>query len=505
MLKNKRILQILIIALAIGSFSLGLKMGQGDAINEHSELTYMALQKALNETIQAAKRDYYKEVDSREMMKGAIRGALAALNDPYSFYLEERSLQRERENLYNAKFGGLGIRIIADSSGFVKITMPLPNTPAMEAGLQAGDIIAKVDGEPVKVDAMAGVTIDDIVDKLRGEVGTEVVVTIHRRGVPKPMDVPITRAEIKIDSVEKGMLDNGIGYIRINNFTGRIFGVNNFTGGVYGEFPDALKELKKNGLKALILDLRDNPGGLLEAAWNVADAFLPKGETIVKTIGKKLSFNHNYSSSDRMLCDKDVQIIVLVNELSASGSEIVAGAIKDLQRGILVGAKTYGKGVVQQRTELKNGGAISLTISSYYTPNDISINGEGITPHVSVDAWNPSDFDQFMLYKARERKVIEKFVLDYIEETEKETDTTPKDFAALETKLPELVSVLQENRIHFEEEKVVKLEARRIFYMNVGITRLVDLENDLQLQRAVDIIKADEVGKILAESQTGKI
>jgi len=505
MLKNKGILQILVIALAIGSFSLGLKMGKGDAKDEHSEPTYMSLGRVLDESIRTAVDNYYKKVDRREMMKGAIRGALAALNDPYSYYLDERTLQRERENLYQAKFGGLGIRIIPDSSGFVKITMPQPNTPAMKVGLQAGDIITKVNGESARIDIMAGVTIDDIVDRLRGKVGTEVTVTIHRRGVPKEIDVTIIRAEIEIDSVEKRMLDDGIGYIRIINFTGRTLRRNRFTGTIEGEVPDALRELKGNGLKALILDLRDNPGGLLDAAWNIADAFLPKGKTIVKTIGKESIYNSEYPSSDRMLCPNDVQLVVLVNELSASGSEIVAGAIKDLYRGILVGTKTYGKGVVQQRMELKHGGAISLTISSYYTPGDVSINGEGITPNVLIEAWKPSDFDQFMLYKAREKNVIEKFVLDYIETTEKEKKTTPKDFAVLEAKLPELISILAEKRIQFEEEKVVKLEARRIFDMNVGIARLVDLENDKQLQRAIEIIKAGEVAELLAASQTGKI
>ncbi|HIE28990.1 TPA: S41 family peptidase [Candidatus Poribacteria bacterium] len=492
MFKNKHILQIVVIALVIGSFSLGIKMGQSDALNGQDRLTFITLERTLVDIIKTTEENYYKEVDRNEMMKGAIRGAMAALNDPYSFYMEPRKLKRERENLYRGEFGGLGIRIYEDKNHFVKIARPLPNTPAMRAGLQAGDIIAKIEGESIILDTAAGMTLDDVVDKLRGEKGTSVNITIYRSATMETFDVDIVRDTIKINSVETEMLDSGIGYIKIQE---------HFTGRTYKEFADALKSLNQdNKLKALILDLRDNPGGLLEAAWNVSNAFLSEG-VIVSTRGREHKYDKVYHATESILMPAEIPLVVMVNGYSASGSEIVAGAVKDSKRGILVGSKTYGKGLVQQRMELKRGpGAISLTISSYYTPNGTSIHETGITPNIEADEWHPSAIDQLMLRKAREKELIENFVMDYIKQKTDETGAQPKDFAELKARLGELTPVLEDNGIKFEEEKVVMLEARRIFDPNVGIARLIDLENDVQLQRAIEVIKSGEIAKILAQA-----
>lgn len=491
MFKNKHIWQIVVIALIIGSFSLGIKMGRSDALNGKDKLTFITLERTLVDVIKTTEKNYYKEVDRNEMMKGAIRGAMAALDDPYSFYMEPRKLKRERENLYRGEFGGLGIRIYEDKNHFVKIARPLPNTPAMRAGLQAGDIIAKVEGESIIIDTAAGMTLDDVVDKLRGEKGTPVNITIYRSATMETFDVDIVRDTIKINSVETEMLDSGIGYIKIQE---------HFTGRTYEEFANALKSLNKdNQLKALILDLRDNPGGLLESAWNVSNAFLSKG-VIVSTRGREHKYDKIYYATKSMLMPAEIPLVVMVNGYSASGSEIVAGAIKDSKRGILVGTKTYGKGLVQQRMELRGPGAISLTISSYYTPNGISIHKKGITPNIEVEEWHPSAIDQLMLRKAREKEIIENFVMDYIKQKTDATGAQPKDFTELKAKLADLTPVLEENGIRFEEEKVVILEARRIFDLNVGIARVIDLENDVQLQRAIEVIKSGEIAKILAKA-----
>jgi carboxyl-terminal processing protease len=417
---------------------------------------------------------------------------MAALDDPYSFYMEPRKLQRERENLYRGEFGGLGIRIYEDKNHFVKIARPLPNTPAMKAGLQAGDIIAKVEGESIIIDASVGMTLDDVVDKLRGEKGTSVNITIYRSTTLETFDVDIVRDTIKINSVETAMLASGIGYIRI---------LEHFTGRTYKEFADALKSLNQdNKLKALILDLRDNPGGLLEAAWNVSNAFLSDG-VIVSTRGREHKYDKVYHATKSILMPAEIPLVVLVNGYSASGSEIVAGAVKDSKRGILVGTKTYGKGLVQQRMQLKRGpGAISLTISSYYTPNGTSIHETGIAPNIEVDEWHPDAIDQLMLRKAREKELVETFVMAYIKQKTEETGAQPKDFAGLQARLGDLAPVLEESGVKFEEGKVVTLEARRIFDLNVGIARVIDVENDVQLQRAIEVIESGEIAKILAQA-----
>jgi hypothetical protein len=252
-------------------------------------------------------------------------------------------------------------------------------------------------------------------------------------------------------------------------------------------------------LKALIIDLRDNPGGLLEAAWNVSDAFLSEG-VIVSTRGRDPKYDKIYHATKNVLLPTEIPLVVMINGYSASGSEIVAGAIKDSKRGILVGTTTYGKGLVQQRMPLDySSGAISLTISSYYTPNGTSIHEKGITPNIEIEEWNPSAIDLLMLRKAREKDSIENFVLNYIKQKTEETGVQPKDFTPLKARLPELISILEENDIRFEEGKIVMLQTRRVFDRNVGIERIIE-EDDVQLQRAIEVINSGEIPEILAKA-----
>lgn len=483
---RKHTLPITILAAAVIVVLFLVPLGEKTALSEN----IITLQKVLIEVIRKADVNYYKNIDQEEMLEGAIKGALAALDDPYSFYLPPMDQKREAENLYHAKFGGLGIRIYADK-GFIKIARPLSNTPAMRAGLQAGDYITKVDGEAIHI-GTGEQTLLDVVDVLRGIIGTEVTITVQRRGHPDPFDVTLTREEIEIPSVEQTMLGDGIGYIKIENFTGRT--VEEFRRAL-----DTLLNAEDGTMKALILDLRDNPGGLLQAAYDVADAFIAEG-IIVSTQGRLNRYNQQYPATPDTLCPAEVELIVLVNGYSASGSEIVAGAIKDSKRGAILGTKTFGKGVVQQRFPLRtlnNAGAVSLTISTYYTPNGTSIHEDGIEPNRVVGMSELDEITALMRQKMFIGQHLKKFVEEWIEATEKEIGETPKDFSKLEADLPELMATLAENDITLDID-IVKKDANKLFNANVGIHQLIDLPNDNQLQDAIQLIKTGGIEAILA-------
>ena len=489
---RKHTLPIAILGAAVIIALFLVPLGERTALSQRDGKNSLMLQKALIEVIRKADVHYYEDVDQQEMFEGAIKGALAALGDPYTFYLPPVDQKREEENLYHARFGGLGIRIYEDK-GFIKIARPLPNTPAMRAGLQAGDYITKVDGEPIHISA-GGQTLSEVVDILRGLVGTEVTVTVQRRGYSDPFDVTLIREEIKISSVDHTMLEDGIGYIKIENFTGR----------TVEEFKKALNALlnaEDAAMTALILDLRHNPGGLLKAAYDVADAFISRG-IIVSTHGRLNRYNQEYPAMPEILCPAEIELVVLVNEYSASGSEIVAGAIKDAKRGAIVGKKTFGKGVVQQRfplNSLNKDGAVSLTISTYYTPSGVSINETGIEPNVVVEMSKLDEVTAAMRLYAR--KYIKTFVEEWIERTEKEMGETPQDFSQLEADLPELMTTLAEHNITLDME-IVKNEANMFFNRNVGIYQLIDLVNDNQLQDAIQLIKTGGVEAVLASTKT---
>ena len=491
---KKKAFPLLALSVVVVSVSMFFSFGGREAVSQRfKKRTTMSMIRTLDETIRLAEKNFYEGVDREKLYEGAIQGALSALGDPYSFYQSPQEQQYEQETLIRGKFGGLGITIYEDS-GLVKIARPLPNTPAMRAGLHAGDYIVKVEGDPVSIGGTTGVTLNDIVTKIRGEIGTDITITIQRRSVKEPFDVTLTRAEIKISSVEQTIIDGSIGYMRLNRFTGL----------TDKEFRQAMQKFFPNGkikdVKSLILDLRYNPGGLLVSANSVTDAFL-SGGLIVSTKGRLAQFNREHLASSRTICPLNVDVIVLINEYSASGSEIVAGALKDHKRALLVGEKTYGKGVVQQRFSLESGGAVSLTISTYYTPNDVSINKKGIEPHIKVTPLQLETDVAQMRQKMRLGRYVNNFVINWIEEEEKSLGSVPKNFSPFVSKMPDLMQQLAENEIELSEE-LVRLEAERIFNDNVGIYQLIDRENDRQLQEAILLIQQEKVQSSIQEYST---
>ena len=314
------------------------------------------------------KQDYVEEVDDSELLENAIRGMLAGL-DPHSTYLDPEEY-RELKIGTSGQFGGLGIHVGMED-GFVKVISPIDDTPAFHAGLKSGDLIIRLDDKPVK-----GMSLNDAVNIMRGKPGTKIELTVMRKGEPDPMSFTIERAIINVKSVRKTMLAKDFGYVRISTFQSH----------TADHLKDAIENLVKENkepLRGLVIDLRNNPGGILNAAAEVSDLFLEDG-LIVYTKGraKNTYFEYRANPGDMV---QGVPIVVLINEGSASASEIVAGALQDHKRAILMGKKSFGKGSVQTIQELRNGGAVKLTTGRYYTPLGRSIQAEGIRPDIELD------------------------------------------------------------------------------------------------------------------------
>ncbi len=417
--------------------------------------------------------NYYKDLTKEELekvMNGAIDGMMRGLGERNSFYQPETRRKREEEDLFLGKFGGLGIRIDTSLDGFVNIVQPIDGTPAMRAGLHSGDKIIRVDGESI-----ANMPLDDVVDILRGEVGTDVTITILRPGRERPFDVTVTRAIIDYPSVNGIMIDDQIGYISIDRFG--------------SETPEEMKkkiqELREEGMNALILNLRYNLGGTLTSAVSVADAFLSDG-VIVSTDGRLDKYDAVHRAEKGTLCPEDMPLVVLVNKYSASGSEIVAGAVKDHKRGIILGEKTFGKGVVQQRLPLDDKRAVSVTVSIYKTPSGAWIHEKGIEPDIEVEQPNILEGeDSNMLTKFYEGEYVDKFVYDYIDKNPDQS--IEEQLQALEARMPELMKTLADNEITLSE-KIVGWYVRRTLKSTKNMLN-IDLEIDVQLARAVEEIK----------------
>ena len=315
------------------------------------------------------KNDYVVDVDDKELIENAIRGMLSGL-DPHSSYLDAEQFT-ELQVGTTGQFGGLGIEVGMEN-GFVKVIAPIDDTPAQRAGVQSGDLVIRLDDTPVK-----GMTLNEAVKVMRGEPGSDIELTIVREGLDQPLKITITRDIIKVKSVRARMLAPGFGYLRISQFQSK----------TAENMVDAIKDLKKENkasLRGLVLDLRNNPGGVLNGAVAVSDAFLKKG-MIVYTEGRIADSRLRFNATPDDVID-GAPLVVLVNQGSASASEIVAGALQDHKRAIIVGVQTFGKGSVQTILPLSSNSALKLTTARYYTPSGRSIQAEGITPDIELES-----------------------------------------------------------------------------------------------------------------------
>ena len=361
-----------------GAIGIFLAIGQGVFAERTTEGT-LPLEdlRTFTEVFARIKNDYVEPVEDRALLENAIRGMLSGL-DPHSSYLVPDDYQ-ELQAGTSGEFGGLGIEVGMED-GFVKVIAPIDDTPAQRAGVEAGDLVIRLDDTPVK-----GMSLAEAVKVMRGPPGTDIVLTIVREGVDRPIRITITRDVIHVTSVRSRALEPGYGYIRISQFQLR-------TGESLREAVGKLRdEADDDGLKGLVLDLRNNPGGVLNAAVSVSDAFLDQG-IIVYTEGRMDDAKLTFSAKGSDILD-GIPLVVLVNAGSASASEIVAGALQDHGRAVIMGEKTFGKGSVQTILPLGNGSALKLTTARYYTPSGTSIQARGIVPDIALDRVRVSQVD----------------------------------------------------------------------------------------------------------------
>jgi carboxyl-terminal processing protease len=331
----------------------------------HSE-TYRMLT-LFGDVFERVRADYVEPVDDKDLVENALNGMLTGL-DPHSNYMNAKSF-RDMQVQTRGEFGGLGIEVTQDN-GFIKVITPIDDTPASRAGVKAGDLILALDGQSVQ-----GLALNDAVDKMRGAPNSKIKLTIKREGIDTPLDLDLTREVIKIQVVKSHLEGNDIGYIRITSFSEQT------DSGLHKAFND-LKAQAGDHLHGLILDLRNNPGGLLDQAVAVGDDFIPEGE-IVSTRARHPEDSQRWNAKGDDITG-NLPVVVLINGGSASASEIVAGALQDHRRAILVGTRSFGKGSVQTVIPLPGNGAMRLTTARYYTPSGRSIQGLGIEPDVQV-------------------------------------------------------------------------------------------------------------------------
>ncbi|MCB0354549.1 MAG: S41 family peptidase [Bdellovibrionales bacterium] len=367
---RERLLVALVVVLSASLFLGGRSLPLGVAKeNKDSAELYEDL-KTFTDVLAVVQRDYYREVGSEELIKGAIKGMLASL-DPHSGYLDP-DFYNDLQVQTKGEFGGLGIEITI-KDGLLVVVAPMEGSPAERAGIQPGDAIVKIEGKFTKEFSLV-----DAVKRLRGKKGTPIDISIHRKGVADLIDVTIVRDRITVKSVRHRSLGDGFGYARINQF------METTSDDLRAALTDMASQSQDGVLKGLILDLRNNPGGLLTQAIRVSDLFLTEG-VIVYTDGRVESQKQKFFAHERGT-EPDYPIIVLVNGGSASASEIVSGALKDHGRGLILGTKTFGKGSVQTITPLGNGGALTLTTALYFTKSGRSIQAEGIDPDIVMEA-----------------------------------------------------------------------------------------------------------------------
>jgi len=302
--------------------------------------------------------------DQSKLLDSAIKGYVSALGDPYTVYMDQKEFA-DFETQTRGSYSGIGVVVSADSEGYIVVVSTIEDTPGEKAGIRSGDRIIAVDNKEVSAK-----NLDEAVNMIKGKEGTVVTLKILRKGEEKPLVLNIKRERIYLKTVKGKKLDNDIGYIRITMFDEN----------TSKDFKKTLEDLSKENIKALIIDLRDNPGGLMDESVAIADMLLPKG-VIVYTQDKQGKKEYRYSDDNKI----DIPFAILVNGGSASASEILSGAVKDMKAGVVVGTKTFGKGLVQSVIPFNDGSGLKITVSKYFTPNGNDINGKGIEPDVVVE------------------------------------------------------------------------------------------------------------------------
>lgn len=346
---------------------LGVKLGQRFIISKDTYEYYQDIQQTHKKLLQLSEfleENYYKEINPEVLAEGAVKGMFAGVGDPYTVYMNEKEFN-DLMTRTSGSYGGIGVIVTPGEDGYVTVVSPIEDTPGEKAGITTGDKIIAVDGT-----AIYGEKLEEAVGLMKGKPGTEVILTIRRKGVTNALEVPIEREEIRLQTVKSEVLEENIGYIRISMFDEQ----------TAADFKNHLKKLEKQKIEGLILDLRNNPGGLLSQCIEISDMLLGE-QTIVYTEDRQ--GNKEVEKSDKSKID--YPLAVLVNGGSASASEILSGAIKDGEAGTIIGTTTFGKGLVQQVKPLADGTGFKFTVAQYFTPNGTNIHGTGVEPNIVVE------------------------------------------------------------------------------------------------------------------------
>ena len=417
MLKHLMILSLII-------FSHVLQAAEQQSATDSQQRLPLRELRLFTQVFEQIRLGYVEEVGDTQLLNNAIAGLLTEL-DPHSAYLNQQDYGELQEHA-NGKYGGLGIEIGTDN-GAIRVVSPIDDTPAAKAGIQAGDLIVKMNDNPVR-----GMTVQKAVEKLRGEKGTAIKLTLYREGQKGPLEIDVVRDIIQVSAVRSRLLEPGYGYIRVSQFQ-RQSGA---------DFIDALEKLiadqsNPTALKGLVLGLRNNPGGLVPASIEITDALLDGG-TVVYTEGRLPSANRSFeaTSGDRL---NGLPIVVLINGGSASASEIVAGALQDHGRAAILGTQSFGKGSVQTVIPLGDGRAIKLTTARYFTPNGRSIQAEGIVPDIIIERAEIRPYAKTM--RVREAD-LEGHLETLVSDGETETDPVTEDYST-DNQLYEAVNLLK--------------------------------------------------------------
>lgn len=446
----------------------------------HADARTLSFQyiKKLNSVFDFVLQNYVDELEPKILYEGALKGMLDSIGDPYTLYLDENEM-RDLTDTTSGNFGGVGLSIsksiesTPEKPAYIEVASPIEGTPGAKAGIQSGDKIIAIDGKPTPQ-----MTMNEVLKNLRGDVGTPVTVTILR-GLNMQFDVTLIRALIEVPTVKYGMIENSsVGYVRLIQFTPD----------TAIRLQNALDSFEKENYTSLIIDLRDNPGGLITSAVDVADKFINEGP-IVTTKSRLFYENHQYlATKDKTTVKKDIPIIVLINRGSASASEIVSGALKDYHLAYLIGECTYGKGSVQQVIPLSNTDGIKMTMARYYTPSDANIDKTGIPPDLEI-------LNMEKMTEDEEKNYVEMIKSQVIIKT---AENNPN---------------MTEEQIALEAEKIAKdydfdlRILRRLLRVQVQRNqeqKLYDLDWDLQLNKAVEILSLQNFNELIKSTKTVK-